>query len=95
VLLVPGRQVGRAHHAAAAGQVRAALADPGAPVHGRAEVAVIMTVGQGQVRGTRRARGTGAQIGVQRARVGEHPGVQRSCCVKGCLDLAEQVEDGG
>ena len=55
VLLVPGGEVGRAHHAAGAGVVGDALADAGAAVHGVDDRAAV--VGQPQGRAAARAAG--------------------------------------
>ena len=60
VLLVAGREVRRAHHAARSGVVGQALADPGAAVHGVAERAAVVDQPQrGADRGDRHAPGAG------------------------------------
>ena len=95
VLLVPGRQERRAHHAAGRGVVGPALAHAGAAVHGVHEVAPVVELARSVVAGERRACGH-PHVGVEGGRARPaRPGLSRSSGSKSALDRAEQLIASG
>ena len=90
VLLLPGRQVRRAHHPAGRGVVGAALTDPGAAVHRLGEISAVAVVGQCQVPAPDRRRF--AKVRVERPRVDDHSGVEDVLRVEHVLDRPEQLQ---
>ena len=92
VLLVPRRQVGRAHEAAGRGAVRAALADADAAVQRGGQVARRRARTRTRAVGQQRAGVRAAQVGVERARPDQHAGVEQVARVEQVLERAEQVD---
>ena len=88
VLLLPGGEVGGAHHPARCGVVGDALADSRAAVHGVLEGAGV--VGQLERRTHRTHGGGQPQVGVERRRVDEDPGVEQVAGVEDPLGLLHQ-----
>ena len=85
VLLVPGRQPGRAHHPAGGGVVGDAAPDPRAAVDGAGQVAPVLGVAEPQPPGDRPGHGA-AQVGVERPRAHQHPRVEQVARVEDGLD---------
>ncbi len=94
VLLLAGREEGRAHHPTGAGVVGAALADPGAPVDGLREVAAVLEIAEGQALPDLPGR-RDAEVDVDGARVDEHSGVEDVLRIEDRLHGPEQRERVG
>src|SRR5690606_9468460 len=92
VLLVPGREVGRAHEAAGGGGVGAALADADAPVHRGGEVAAVVREREAAGHHRERAGVRAAQVLRDTAGAHDHTRVEPVLGVEEALDLLHQTD---